>query len=213
MRRMFSEKQIERFAEKVAKRVIEQGINIDHIYTSDENNNYLLMTDEGAIVPKNPADLDIAFKSVSEEGDTALIDLSSYVNSGFAKSNTLYAKLLVKHGILNIVCSGNIVCAGNSATNADILSNFISAVPEAIRSKIYRADGTNITETPVTGGALYAAVAGNVGFRSYSGASSNNQPFVLMSIQANALTLQGRPVPAFTEDTELFIDFRIQLTI
>lgn len=153
---------------------------------------------------------EISAQKVSEAGDTDLIDLSSYISEDIAKSNTLYAKALVKHGMLHVVLSGNFVAKDlTPADNRILLNNFISAIPESVRTKIVREDGTIITATPTSGA---FRVCTSVGSRFYPG-TQGVQLYVLSSNQANNLTLQARPLPSIAEDTNVYIDARFALTI
>lgn len=152
----------------------------------------------------------ISGDKVVEAGDTELIDLSSYIDSDLQKSNTLYAKALVKHGMLHIVVSGNFVAKDlSSANNRFILKSFIEALPESVRTKLFREDGTNITESPSSGAFKVCTCAGS---RIY-GSTQVVQLFVLISNQAGDLSVQARPLPSIAEDTQVYIDVRFALTL
>ena len=154
----------------------------------------------------------ITCNALIEEYDTDLIDLSEYVNDTEVKSHSLYAKMKVKHGLLMIVVSGVFVTnAIASALNLTLLKNFYSLLPEAIRSKIYRSDRTNLTENPTQ--ANYSNfVAGMVAPRSNGSTQTSNQA-VVTSSESNKLELSVRGFPSMSEDTSVFIDCRFILAL
>lgn len=154
----------------------------------------------------------ITANEVKEEYDTDLIDLSSYINNTEIKSNTLYAKMKVKHGLLMIVLSGCFITNEiATAQNMVILSNIYSLVPEQIRSKIFRSDGTNITEAS-SAGAFNQFVAGMISPRNH-GTTQSSIESLLVSNNSEELTITLRGFPALAEDTKVFIDVRFTLEI
>ena len=154
----------------------------------------------------------VSANKVNEEGDTELIDLSAYIPTENIKSHTLYAKAYVRHGFLFIVCSGIFITKEiSSALNLTLFNNFLSALPDGIGEKIYRADGTKITQTGL-GVTFGTNVAGVVSPRSNGSTQTQNQ-CILSSYAANSLTLTMRGFPALAEDTAVFIDARFVLTL
>lgn len=151
-------------------------------------------------------------KKVVEEGDTELIDLSSYVPTDNIKSHTLYAKAYIRHGFLFIVCSGVFVTKEiASALNLGLFNNFLSALPSGIADKLYRSNGTKVSETSA-GGAFGSYVAGVVSPRSNGSTQTQNQ-CILASNEANQLVMSMRGFPALSEDTSVFIDARFVLAL
>lgn len=152
----------------------------------------------------------ISAAKVKEDGDTELIDLSPYVFTETAKTNTLYAKMLVNHGVLYIVCSGNFVAQDlSTATNRILLDNFIEAIPESLQSKIKREDGSAINESPSAGSSKICSCVGG----RFSGSTQANQLYLLNSYTRGQITLQIRPLPSTAEDTSVYVDARFVLTL
>lgn len=155
MRRMYSQKQIERFAEIVANRVIEQGINLENIYTSDEHNGYLLMTDEGAIVETNPESLDLKVNTI-EQSEANITDTDAFEFPVGMENINGYKALKVINGVLWLILSisfttsAEYVAGGSPAFNVKI--------PSSLRSKIYDVNGKTMED----------AVAGNTDIFSFS---------------------------------------------
>ena len=156
----------------------------------------------------------ITAKEVKEENDTELIDLSSYVNTGFAKTHSLYAKLLVKHGLLTIVISGQYVAGTDSGSNPSILDNFMEVLPASLKSKIYRGDGTSLDEAPTTSSFKNTAITlGNLAKLVSGVGTSFGSGYALYSANSSQIGLQGYSFGSIAEGTECFISLRITLTI
>ena len=149
---------------------------------------------------------------VKEEGDTQLIDLTSYIDTQFAKSNSLYAKLLVKHGMLHIVVSGKFVAGASASSSPSILSNFYSALPESIRNKIYRSDGTTIDDAPTSSDTINRFIASSFVMKRVGTSYTSSMAFMQSSASEN-LTIWGAGFGTITEDAECLVDIRFALTI
>ena len=154
----------------------------------------------------------ITANKVVEAGDTELIDLSSYINSNFAKSHTLYAKLIAKHGFLLLVVSGNFVAGESAGANPQILNNFYQAV-SSLGDKIFRAEGTAISadissSSPASNTFIAAANA----VKSV-GTLSATSLAILQSTAKERITLTGYVFGTIAEDTSCWVDIRIPLTI
>ena len=155
----------------------------------------------------------ISANKVVEDGDTELIDLSSYINESFAKEHTLYAKLLVKHGLCTIIVSGKLIAGESASGNPIIISNFMNAIPAAIKAKIYRNDGTNLSQS-ASSSTFIDRIITMVSVPKYVAGSFNNTSLgVLSSIDSDTLTLGGYSFGTIAEDASVVISVRMTLTI
>lgn len=151
----------------------------------------------------------VKVKELQEEFDTELIDLNEYVNTGFAKSNSLYAKLIVKHNLLIIVVSGSFVAGSSTSTNPSILNNFMSVLPADIKDKIFRMDGTNLT----TNRDSISFIAFTNTPKRIGSTISGTSVVALASDTTNHLVVDGFSFGTITEDTDCQIDARFILTL
>ena len=217
MRRMFSEKQIAEIVKNNPQAVVKalegQDISVEGITSKGIANTGGLanigdVAISGDLIVQGEGKGVITCKEVKEEYDTELIDLSEKVNTLALKSNSLYAKVEVKHGLFILVVSGNAVSAGISG-NALLLKNFASLLPDTIKSKIFRANGIPISEYPENSEYKVALTP----FTKSVGSTISSSSAGLRSESQNHLTLTCYSLGTIAEDTELFIDVRFMLTI
>ena len=173
------------------------------MYSKKELENFL---DENVV--QSLEGKDVSVKTLSEEFDTELIDISEYLRSEVVKSGTLYAKLEVKHNLLFIVVSGNYVAGSAAGTNPVFTTNFIDAIPENIRGKIYRANGTALNENASGEYTIsIAPIAKKVGTTIGGGQCE------IRSEGKDTITLKGYSFGTIAEDTACFVDMRFILTL
>lgn len=190
--------------DRLFNRKIEGKSSLDNLQPLAEKVEY-----EGDNVKLNGT---LSAKNVVEEGDTELIELGQFVFQSFAKSNSFYAKLLIKHGVLHIILSGKFVAGTSASTNPSIVNNIFSILPEGIADKIYRADGTKITEEPSTTDWENAFVASTVSVKRVGGTISTAN-VILRSVAINTLRIDGYGFGTIAEDANCLLDVRIALTI
>ena len=179
MRRMFSKKQIERMVAENPAAVIEALQNQD-----------------------------ITCKELKEEFDTELIDFSEYILTDFAKTHSFYAKIQVKHNTLFIVLSGSFVAGESASTNPNLTSNIMALIPENIKSKIFRMDGTNLTQARDT---LSYVSFNSITKRVASIISGSS--VALDSSSSSELKLAGYSFGTIAEDTVCQLDYRLFLAL
>ena len=203
MRRMFSEKQIINLARETIEDAeyvsLDGDLNVDGDLAVGVN-----VAVDGDITCLG----DITCKELLEKNDTELIDLTTYVNSNFAKSHTFYAKMYVKHNILHVVVSGGFVAGASAGTNPTILTNFMSLVPDNLKAKLFRMDGTPISEAKDTLSYIaFTSVVKRVG------TSFSNSQCAIDSSSQTSLTIAGFSFGTIAEDTECQIDIRFELLL
>lgn len=141
--------------------------------------------------------------------DAEVIDLEDYIQTGFAKSNTMYAKLIIKRDSLQIILSGAFVAGASAGNNPYILGNFGGLLSNDIKDKIYRMDGTKLIESYSS--LSYVAFTGAP--KRVGSSLTNTGMCALNSPAINELTILGFSFGTIAEDTVCQIDIRFSLNL
>ena len=145
--------------------------------------------------------------------DATVIDLGEYINTAFAKSNTIYAKLIIKRDMLEIILSGQFIAGASAGNNTTILSNFGAAIPDEVRAKIYRADGTNLTEAPTTSDFKNTVVCMGLICKRVGSSLSSSSMFTFTSDNNANAYINGFALGTIAEDTDCILDIRFSLNL
>ena len=155
----------------------------------------------------------VSANKVVEEGDTALVNLGGYVNTGFAKSHTLYAKLMVRHNVLYVVVSGKVVAGASASTNPSLINNFYELLPSGLAERIYRADGTTIDEALSDDTNFNNAFICGSLLTKRVGSTLGSANCIMRSTASGNLRLDIYGMGSVSEDAEILIDARFVLTL
>ena len=154
---------------------------------------------------------DVIVKTIKQTQPNWELDVKSILNPDFFKDTSkLYAKLALLGNELSLVISGIYTAKANNDTFKTIISSQSINIPNVIASKIFRADGTNLTENPTTSsdGSIicdfnYVRRAPQIGVGTAS----------LTSNYSKTISLHAYNFPATKEDEVRYLDIRVQLLI
>ena len=154
--------------------------------------------------------VDLVVNTISQDTPNWELDIKSALNGDFFKTtDDLYAKLCLYGNELSLVISGQFVAKADANSYHALFSGTFN-IPDEIASKIFRADGTNLTTDAGSGTfddyiTAFTVVRGNPSLgTSYCLLRSSVAKFM-------ALTVYG--FNATTEDSVCYIDLRVQLLI
>lgn len=194
MRRMFTEKQVKEMSAEALESV-ESGTIADS-----------LGLDSNGKIVKGQA---------SGGGGEVKFEIPFSVDSATFTNTSLYSKFVCIDKCLYFICSGRAdIGAINITTDIDLVYelDLSKSMPLEYREKIYRADGTKLSEEP-TGTATYNTFIAS-GFGRFQNEASNSslyRGFYILSNTANKIRIRIQNSATASAKANGVIDFRLML--
>ena len=155
---------------------------------------------------------DILVNTLSVKEPNWELDLTDKLNTNlFAEGSSLYAKIQIFGKELYIVISGRFVNGADVSLNTSILNSTTIDIPDEIASKIYRADGTKLTENPSSLAIENNTIVGLIGVRQTSNLASLS--CILRSDSPKSIKIDGFGFGTHNQGSSYFIDLRTFLII
>ena len=154
---------------------------------------------------------DLKVKTIEQSEPNWEIDVKSILNPAvFKNTDNLYCKLCLFGNELELVISGKFIAQSLSGNLRFILGNEIS-IPDELASKIFRADGTSLNENPSALSVPNTYICGG-SLVKYTGTVGQTY-FVLLSEFKKNISVNVFGLGTIAEDTECWVDLRVQLVI
>ena len=141
------------------------------------------------------------------------LDIESALNENIIKSHTAYVHAWSQENMLHFIVSGLFISKAISADTYDFFTiSALNGILGQYYDRIYRADGTAVNENPTSSSFPNTVITESVIRRWDSSTGSSTITASLMSGAKNNMSFRLQ-LPALTEDSKFYIDFRITLRI